>query len=111
MKPVPNWSAPSGIGSGSSTEASLIGSRRSCSATTPWAKNLGTNTDEYEAEAGTILPRLEDVRSEEGGLDAVYEEFVGWFDPAIAGSRGNYEDVAGEVWAVWREYKTVRGGR
>jgi hypothetical protein len=41
--------------------------------------------DEYESEAGTILPRLHTCRSAADVVKVIHEEFVRWFDPIIAG--------------------------
>ena len=67
----------------------------------PMGINFETNTDEYEPEAGTILPRLRTCESEEDVLDVVYEEFKNWFDPASAGPKENYTNVSAEIWAIW----------
>lgn len=42
---------------------------------------IGAPDDEYEPEAGTILPMRGTVSSEGEALDVVYEEFVRWFGP------------------------------
>jgi len=55
------------------------------------------NTDEYDAEAGTILPRLRRDVSIEELTTIVHEEFVRWFDPEIAGPREKYSVIAAEI--------------
>ncbi len=57
------------------------------------------NTDEYEPEAGTILPRLRDCRSVHDVRRVVHEEFVGWFDAATAGPPEKYQAVAERIWS------------
>src|SRR6476659_408769 len=39
----------------------------------------GSPSDEYDAEAGTIIPRLQACRSASDVQKIVYEEFVHWF--------------------------------
>ena len=45
----------------------------------PIGINFEDNTDEYDAEAGTILPRLRGDMSAEEATAIVHEEFVRWF--------------------------------
>lgn len=71
----------------------------------PIGIKFGTNTDEYEPEVGTILPRLKGCHSAEDVQNVVYEEFARWFG-ASAGSRGHYRDVAAKIWRLWNEYLT-----
>ena len=64
----------------------------------PIGLNFEDNTDEYEAEAETILPRLDacvDVRQVRA---VVHEEFVRWFAPDIAGPPQRYERIAARIW-------------
>jgi hypothetical protein len=67
--------------------------------------NFETNTDEYEPEVGTILPRLRDCASEEDVLRVVHEEFVRWFDQDTAGSADRYEEISREIWQHWLEFQ------
>jgi hypothetical protein len=46
----------------------------------PVGINFEENTDEYEPEVGTIIPRLGDCRSVDDVRRIVHEEFVKWFD-------------------------------
>jgi len=62
------------------------------------------NTDEYAAEAGTILPRLQGLTSQEQVLPIVYEEFLHWFGEA-AGPRERYLPIARELWELWQAYQ------
>ena len=68
----------------------------------PIGLNFDDNTDEYDCEARTILPRLKTCHSSDDVLTAVHEEFQRWFDPYIAGPRERYADIANDVWALWR---------
>ena len=65
--------------------------------------NFEDNTDEYEPEARTILPRLRTCHSAEDVLAVVHEEFQRWFDPEIAGPREKYSTIANDVWALWQK--------
>jgi hypothetical protein len=62
------------------------------------------NTDEYEPEAGTILPRLSRCGSADDVLGAVHEEFVRWFGTDTAGLREQYAEIASELWQMWRAH-------
>src|ERR1700722_5328594 len=44
----------------------------------PVGINFDTNTDEYEPEVGSILPRLRTCNSADEARGVVYEEFVRW---------------------------------
>ena len=65
--------------------------------------NYEFNTDEYEPEVGTILPRLRTCKSEEEILDVVHEEFVYWFGASTAGTKKAYEKIARDIWKLWLE--------
>jgi hypothetical protein len=60
----------------------------------PAGINFETNTDEYEPEVDTILPRLEGDKTVEDLQKIVYEEFMRWFGVETAGSAGNYLGIA-----------------
>jgi len=64
----------------------------------PIGINFDENTDEYEPEVDTILPRLRDAHSEEDVRGIVHEEFVKWFEASIAGPPEKYYVVAELVW-------------
>jgi hypothetical protein len=70
----------------------------------PIGINFEDNTDEYEAEAGTILPRLRRDLSAEQTTTIVHEEFVRWFEPETAGSRERYAAVAAEILTAYRKW-------
>ena len=63
----------------------------------PIGINFDDNTDEYEPEARTILPRLRTCHAAEDVLIVVHEEFQRWFDPEIAGARAKYSTIANDV--------------
>ncbi|HEY1172232.1 MAG TPA: hypothetical protein VGH19_12735 [Verrucomicrobiae bacterium] len=68
----------------------------------PIGISFDDNTDEYELEVGTILPRLATCSSKDDVQRVVYEEMVNWFDAEIAGSFESYQLVAEEIWMIWR---------
>ena len=73
----------------------------------PIGINFEVNLDEYQTEAGTILPRQKTCESADDILQVVHEEFVRWFDLATAGPRDNYQQTAIEIWELWQQ-RTLR---
>lgn len=59
------------------------------------------NTDEYEPETGTILPRLRSCQSASDVRRVVHEEFVRWFGAGNAGPEERYSEIASEIWQLW----------
>jgi hypothetical protein len=47
----------------------------------PVGINFDVNTDEYEPETATIIPRLGSAKSTQDVQAIVYDEFCRWFDP------------------------------
>jgi hypothetical protein len=70
----------------------------------PIGINFETNTDEYEPEVGTIIPRLKHAKSEEDARLIIYEECCRWFDAKTAGPIEAYSDIASKAWAEWQRY-------
>jgi hypothetical protein len=68
----------------------------------PMGINLEDNSEEYDPETGTILPRLTGPKSVEDVQTIVYEEFCRWFGKENAGSRNAYEEVSLKIWEAWR---------
>jgi hypothetical protein len=68
----------------------------------PIGINFKTNTDEYEPEAGTILPRLRECGTADGVRAVVHDEFVRWFGAEIAGSAEKYTSAAEKIWAAFQ---------
>jgi hypothetical protein len=66
-----------------------------------------TNTDEYEPEAGTILPRLRSCLSESDALRIIHEEFVHWFGAETAGPQERYVQISTEIWQLWRKFNAA----
>ena len=71
----------------------------------PMGINFEDNTDEYDPEVDTILPRLKQAKSEKDVQDIVYEEFVRWFEDS-AGNKNHerYKNSAKEIWGVWVKF-------
>jgi hypothetical protein len=65
----------------------------------PIGINFEDNTDEYEPEVDTILPRLRACVSAEDVQRVVYEEFCQWFDVDLAGPLERYEQIGRDIWA------------
>ena len=77
----------------------------------PIGINYKTNTDEYDAEAGTVIPRLNKCSSVEDVTNALHEEFIRWFGSDTAGDRARYVSLASEIWTLWNKAKTESGRR
>ena len=69
----------------------------------PIGINFSDNTDEYDPEAGTILPRLKECRNKEDVRKIVCEEFIRWFGSEIVGEESKYQIISEEIWKAWRE--------
>ncbi|MBU7574181.1 MAG: hypothetical protein KAF64_12550 [Hydrogenophaga sp.] len=63
--------------------------------------NYHFNTDEYDAEAGTVIPRLQDCQSAQEVAAVLHEEFVRWFGTETAGPRERYHELSQDIWALW----------
>lgn len=72
----------------------------------PIGINFEDNTDEYDPEVDTILPRLKTAHSEEDVLDIIHEEFCRWFDSDTVGKKSHpvYKSIAKEVWNSWLKF-------
>lgn len=68
----------------------------------PISINFGENTDEYEAEAGTVLPRLSSCASADDVTTVVHEEFLRWFGKDTAGERRRYTSLGKDIWVLWK---------
>lgn len=67
----------------------------------PIGINLEDNTDEYEPEVRTILPRLGSCHSVDDVRRVVHQEFTFWFGDA--GPEGHYAKIASEIWELWQK--------
>ena len=73
----------------------------------PMGINYDTNMDEYEPEAGTILPKLRTCHSADDVRQIVHEEFVRWFDASNAGPPEHYTQIALEIWELWQKDNVI----
>lgn len=70
----------------------------------PIGINFESNTDEYDSEAGTIIPRLSSCNSSTDVNQIVFEEFCRWFDAESVGDKKSYEQVSGAIWCIWQDF-------
>jgi hypothetical protein len=68
----------------------------------PIGINFESNTDEYDAEAETVVIGLAGARSADDVRSLTHEAFVQWFDPQTAGPAERYTSVAAAIWDAWR---------
>ena len=76
----------------------------------PIGINFETNTDEYDAEAGTVIPRLKDCSSSEDVTTVLHEEFSTWFGSDSVGPRDHYTKLGEELWLLWKAKETEQDG-
>jgi hypothetical protein len=66
-----------------------------------------TNTDEYEPEVGTILPRLRDAGSTKELSRIIHEEFFRWFNgDDLVGPPAKYDKIAEEIWNAYQKFNS-----
>ena len=68
----------------------------------PIGINFEDNTDEYEPEVDTILPRLRSCAGAGDVQRVVHEEFCRWFDADLAGPLEKYEQIGRDIWTEFR---------
>jgi hypothetical protein len=66
--------------------------------------NFESNTDEYDPEVGTIVPRLSQAKSVCDVELIVHEEFCRWFGVEELFSDSRYRDVAEQIWREWNVF-------
>ncbi len=66
----------------------------------PIGINFEENTDEYDTEARTIVPRLGNSKSIEDIQQILHEEFCRWFDEKTAGEISRYRRIAERIWTL-----------
>jgi hypothetical protein len=71
----------------------------------PEGINYGFNTDEYEPETGTIIPRLESCANIGEVRRVVHEEFRRWFAPGFTHPEEHFEAAANDIWNAWQQYR------
>jgi PAS domain-containing protein len=73
----------------------------------PIGINFEDNTDEYEAEVATVLPRLESATGEGDVRRIIREELDRWFSPED-GIDERIDVLAARLWPVWLSWKADR---
>lgn len=71
----------------------------------PIGINFGDNPDEYEPEAGTILPRLSIATTAKDTQEIIYDEFCRWFGQDTVGPKDKYQAVSERIWTAWLAFK------
>lgn len=74
----------------------------------PIVINFDDNADEYEPEAGTILPKLKTLHPADDVLLVGHAEFVRWFDRGTAGPAEHHKKIASEIWQLWQAHLADR---
>jgi hypothetical protein len=75
----------------------------------PEGINFESNTDEYELEAGTIIPRLDGCTSTEDVQRLVHEEFRKWFSPGVTQPFETFRQPAEDIWQAWTKFREKGG--
>ena len=72
----------------------------------PMGIDFEKNTDEYDPEVGTILPRLKEANNENDVLDIVYHELAKWFGITEVGTKNKtvYRSIAHDIWESWQKF-------
>ena len=71
----------------------------------PMGINFETNTDEYEPEVGTILPRLKEANSEDDLTRIIHQEFIRWFNgDNLVGEPAKYKLISGDIWRAYQKF-------
>lgn len=68
----------------------------------PMNINFEFNTDEYDPEVSTILPRLHTCTCASDVHKVVDEEFDRWF--SNSGSSKEYTAIASDIWILWEQF-------
>ncbi len=73
----------------------------------PIGLNFEDNSDEYDPEAGTIIPRLKTTKCAEDVEIIINEEFVRWFGDEYAAKNNEYKLVSEKIWALWHTFNKI----
>jgi lysyl-tRNA synthetase class I len=68
----------------------------------PMDINYETNTDEYDPEVSSVLPRLGSCVSPTDVQRVLHEEFTRWFGDA--GPPDHYASIAVDLWQLWNDF-------
>ena len=69
----------------------------------PMGLNCGSNRDEYDLEAGFLLPRLSGARSVQDVEVIVAQMLDHWFGPEAGRCKPMLGDLAARIWACWQQ--------
>lgn len=72
----------------------------------PAGINFETNTDEYDAEVGTVLPRMEEAASADDVREILAQEFDQWLGGSYEPSR--LDRLASDLWPLWVAWRSTR---
>lgn len=75
----------------------------------PVGINFGHNTDEYEPEVDTILPRLATCNGPLEVQTVLHEEFSRWFGADEAGPLERFSALAVVVWRLASSWRRLAG--
>ena len=76
----------------------------------PMRINFKINTDEYDPEVGSILPRLAMCQSQADALLVMLEEFRRWFAPhKVEAANPRFQAIAQAFWATWQAHQQDLG--
>lgn len=75
----------------------------------PVGINFQTNTDEYDAEAETIIIALPKADGPDDVTALTHEVFVQWFGTESAGPVERYADVSARIWSLWQRQEGQSG--
>jgi hypothetical protein len=64
----------------------------------PVGINFVVNTEEYDLEVGTILPRLPACTNATDVQTVVHEEFLRWFGHSVADPFDHYQQLGHDIW-------------
>jgi hypothetical protein len=70
----------------------------------PIGISFGFNTDEYETEVDTILPRLHLATNARDVEVIIHQEFCRWFDAECVGPQARYHAIANQIWEEWHAF-------
>lgn len=68
----------------------------------PMGINFEVNTDEYDPEVRTVIPRIAEADSPVVLCRIIHQEFVRWFGRTGTGEEEDYQALAQEVWQTWK---------
>jgi hypothetical protein len=74
----------------------------------PAGINFEVNSDEYEPEVGTILPRIIDATSVDEIVPVLRDELSRWFGAGIPRPGITYEEIARELYEAIQRQRVAR---